>query len=343
MKKKFKLILVIALIILFFILITAVSLFSRRIPENAPGTVGNTAGNINNRGLFCEQDGVVYFSNPYDNGALYSMNVDETNFRKLGSAPVELINAGGKYLYYFQTSASGDAGLGYVRTHNGVYRSNLKGKETVSFSPDPAYTMQLVDNYLYYVATDDNGPHLFRKKIDRSDLQLLSDTTTNPACALNSMIYFNGTKEDHHLYCLNTLNDSVSMVYGGNLWNPIVAGDYVYYMDLDSDYSLCRYCFSTQVAETLTTDRIDTFNLSGPSIFYQKSSSSDPCLIRMNLDGSSPEVVMTGLYSEINVTSQFAYFHPFQSAAPLYRVSLTGPANAEECQNIMQETLKLMK
>ena len=52
---------------------------------NPPGTVGNTAGNLYNSGLFCEYDGTVYFSNAADNGALYSMNVDETEVKKLNT------------------------------------------------------------------------------------------------------------------------------------------------------------------------------------------------------------------------------------------------------------------
>ena len=33
---------------------------------NDPDTVGNTAGNIYNGGVFCEYDNKVYFANPYD-------------------------------------------------------------------------------------------------------------------------------------------------------------------------------------------------------------------------------------------------------------------------------------
>ena len=53
------------------------NIVTNRIPMNPEGTVGNTAGNLNNRGLFCEYDGLVYFSNAYDRGALYSMTPDE--------------------------------------------------------------------------------------------------------------------------------------------------------------------------------------------------------------------------------------------------------------------------
>ena len=36
-----------------------ISLYSNRIPENPPGTVGNTGGNLNNGGLFCEDEDIV--------------------------------------------------------------------------------------------------------------------------------------------------------------------------------------------------------------------------------------------------------------------------------------------
>lgn len=108
MSKNIKyILLVVLLFVLFAILVLASRLFGR-IPANPPDTVGNTAGNINNAGLFCESDGMVYFSNPRDNGCLYSMTVDEQDVTKLNNSTVRNILAGGKYLYYFQTTDSGE-------------------------------------------------------------------------------------------------------------------------------------------------------------------------------------------------------------------------------------------
>ena len=46
---------------------------------NEPGTNGNTIGNLYGSGLFCENNGVVYFANPNDFGRIYKMNPDESN------------------------------------------------------------------------------------------------------------------------------------------------------------------------------------------------------------------------------------------------------------------------
>lgn len=327
MKKKLRNFLIVTSLIAVFAALLFLHIMSERVTMNPAGTIGNTAGNLNNHGLFCEYNGRVYFSNSYDGGALYSMNPDETDLKKLGEMPVELINAGGKYLYYFQTSAGGGSGLGYMRTRYGIYRSELNGKKVVNFNTDTAFSIQLIDNYLYYLVSDEKGPHFYKQKIDRSETVLLSDTIINPACVVNGSIYFNGTQEDHALYSLQAENDTVSTVWEGNLWYPIVEGGYVYYLDLDRNYSLCRYSLSDKAIEILTNDRVDTYNLYGNWIYYQKNSSTEPCLKRMNLDGSNAEIIAKGNYSDINITSQYVYFHEFGNSTPIYRTPLNGSVN----------------
>ena len=54
-------------------------LLSKRIPDNDSGVIGNTAGNLNSGGLFCETDGTVYFSNPYADGHQNSLDSDCEN------------------------------------------------------------------------------------------------------------------------------------------------------------------------------------------------------------------------------------------------------------------------
>ena len=40
--------------ILIFVTLIVLAILSRHVTMNPPGTIGNTAGNINNEGLFCE-------------------------------------------------------------------------------------------------------------------------------------------------------------------------------------------------------------------------------------------------------------------------------------------------
>ena len=125
MKKSFTHIIVLLGFIVIAGALMLIHILSERIPANPAGTVGNTAGNINNGGLFCELDGMVYFSNPMDQGALYSMTVDEKDLTKLYNGNICNILAAGNHLYYFMKNPTDTSSLGYLRVSHAFYRSTL--------------------------------------------------------------------------------------------------------------------------------------------------------------------------------------------------------------------------
>ena len=290
MKDK-KALLILIPFLLFVIIIGAFAIVGDRIPDNPPETVGNTAGNLNNSGYFCEYDGKVYFANVYDSDTLYSMDPSEQDIKKLGNASVQNILVGGKFLYYYQTGASGDS------------------------------TAQLVGSNLYIMTVDDNGPLFYRMKIDKSDKTELANFEINPASAVNGTIYYNGTQDNHYLYAMNTATDGVSTVWDGNLWYPIVQGDYVYYMDVENDYRLCRYSLSRNEIEVLTNERIDCFNVGYGYVYYQVNG-EEACLKCMRDDGSDSWVIAEGNYTAINMTSQYVYFQMFGDDSSWYHSPL---------------------
>ncbi|MCM1387353.1 MAG: DUF5050 domain-containing protein [Bacillus sp. (in: Bacteria)] len=330
MTAKTKNIIIISSIFAILAIIVTVLIITSRMPMNNDYTVGNTAGNLNNGGLFCESDGRVYFANAYDNNTLYSMNPDETDIQKIGVNSVASINAGGDYLYYYMESGGSDGGegLGYMGRTAGIYRSLKNGKKTKCLDRTYAVTMQLCGNYLYYQDYNNKtGTQLTKIKIDKSDKVTVADYVINPASYVNGYIYFNGTQDDHALYTLNTANDSIASLWEGNIWNPVYMDGYVYYMDVANDYRLCRYSLSQNVIEVLTNDRVDFFNVYYNYIYYQKSSQTEPALKRMNIDGSNPEIVASGVYENINITSQYVYFNQYGASVPVFRTSTTGPVN----------------
>lgn len=324
MSKNAKYILIFVLVIAVLAALLLVNRYFDRIPANPPGTVGNTAGNINNAGLFCESDGVVYFSNPRDNGSLYSMTPDEQNITKLGSSTVRNILAGGKYLYYFQTIPSGETGLGYIRNRSSFNRCQKNGRGAASLTTDVVVSGQLVDNYLYLLTAGDPTPVFYKLKTDQSDRQELARYQVNPACARDGVIYYNGTQTNHYLYTLNTADDTVSELWAGNIWYPFLEGNYIYYMDVANNYRLCRYDLNQRVIEVLTNDRVDCFNVGGGYIYYQYSSTTDPALKMMRTDGSNPTIVAEGNYTNINMTSLYVYFQEFGVEGTLYHCPLGG-------------------
>ena len=322
-------ILIISITVVVLMLLSLGVVLSGHITMNDDFTVGNTPGNLNNGGYFCEADGRVYFANAYDNYALYAMNPDESEIVKLSGNSVSSINAAGKYLYYAMTSdGSNGSGLGYLAHTEGIYRSNLKGKSTVGLDRCSIVSMQLCGNYLYYEKFDNAlGTTLDKVRIDKKDRQTVAEEIINPNCFVNGRIYYNGTGKDHYLHALDVSTDEDTVVWQGNLWNPIVQDNYVYYMDVSHNYRLCRYSLSNDVIEVLTNERIDMFNVYDYYIYYQVSSTDAPALKRMLTDGSYQELVREGVYQNINVTSEYVYFNAFNETTPVYKTYTYGPVN----------------
>ena len=86
---------VITIIGLLLAVLIFLSIRSSRIVYNNDNAIGNSAGNLNNGGLFCEYNDKIYFANPYDYNKLYVMNSDCTNAMKLNDDSVASINVCG--------------------------------------------------------------------------------------------------------------------------------------------------------------------------------------------------------------------------------------------------------
>lgn len=326
MNKKLKAALIVGLIVIILIALGVVLYFSQRVKMNPAGTVGNTGGNLNNGGLFCEYDGAVYFSNTHDGGSLCVMDPDEGNVRRLKAVKVRNILAGGSYLYYYQqgTSDSKSQALNQLRGLRSFDRCKLNGSDAKSMTTDfdIMMTCQLVDNYLYFLTSSSNSVSFFKLKIDRSDMVELADYEINPASAADGVIYYNGTDSNHYLYALNTATDVPTEVWRGNLWYPVKEGDYVYYLDVANNYRLCRYSISMDVVQVLTEERVDCFNVGNGYVYYQKNSTTEPQLKYMSADGGGSYVLAEGNYTNINMTSRYVYFQAFGDNTTTYHAPL---------------------
>ncbi len=319
-------------IVIFFVVILFYS-FRTRIPSNAPSTIGNTAGNLNNKGLFCENEGIVYFSNVYDNGSLYLMNPDTTNIKKIWNVPTKYINAAGKYLYYYQDSQSANSAFGLLGNMYGIYRIKKSGADNKSLDRTPSGIINLIGDYLYYQHYDDtDGMTLYRVKTDQTDKSQIMKAIVDPACAKDGIIYYHDMDHAFQLAAYDTNLDSSHTIYDGKLFNPILIGDYFYYMNVADNYTLYRYHNVGGEIEKLTNDRVDCFNVDAASgyIYYQKNDAAAPALKRMLLDGSSVEMIASGNYTNINITSTYTYFMLFDSDSIMYKTPTQGAISVTE-------------
>lgn len=336
MKKKVLPIIITIVIVLALAAMYIINRQSKIVPKNPAGTLGNTAGNLINNGLFCEDEGVVYFSNSYDSGSLYSMSPDESNMKKLVGGDIRYINAGGDYLYYYLNNSSTSTGLGFVRRVMGVYRATKKGRKVTTLDRNPSGVVILYNNTIFYQQYDNSkGMKLASMDTTGENFFVVSPNIINPACIYDGKIYYNDTTDTHFLYTMNADTLSSELLVKYNMWNPIRKDDYVYFMDMMENYRMCRYSLTDDVVEVLSADRVDTFNVTDEYVYYQRNSETDPALMRVTLDGSEIEKVASGNYKELNATSKYLYFKKFDDDFSTYKTPVKGDVAVSEFTNAL--------
>lgn len=332
MKNAIKIFFIILALLLLIGIILIFSSFGRRVPVNAPETIGNTAGNLNNGGYFCEdEEGTVFFANFYDHGVLYAMNADETQIRKLSDTKISYLNTAGNYIYYYMPDSMSSTGLGFVRRVVGIYRCTKKATQVTTLTREPAENLLLSGSRLFYRDAADKKTWKF-SSIDLSgkSKETLMPYSINPASCNNGIIYFADEKENHFLCSYDTNTGNKQQLLRYNVWAPVYANGLIYFMDIQNNYRLCSYSLADGEVRIITNDRIDFYNVTEEYIYYQKSSETSPALKRVRLDGSGEEIVTEGTYRNLSATSNFLYFRDFNDDVTIYHTPINGPVSVSE-------------
>ena len=312
------------LIVLLFVGVIGLFVYnylSRRILYNTNYVNGNTAGNLYNAGLFCENNGVVFFANPDDENRLYSMDANGSNLKKLCNDTVMYINADSHYVYYVRDNDLSAAGHNFFSFHNNsLCRLDRKDSHVTVLDPDPCLYASLIGNYIYYLHYDnETATTLYKIKIDGTERTKLSNTYQFTCSSNGQYFYYNNMSTDGSIWVYDTATDGTYQVYSCNSYKPTVSGDgNAYYLDVDNNYSLVHTNLSAGSPTVLTTDSIDTYNVYGSYIYYQRYDENSPALCMIKNDGSDARELAPGTYSCINVTSYYIYFTDYFTGQVYY-------------------------
>lgn len=329
MSKPVKIAIASAVIAIALIGFVTYAILSSRVTYNKDNATGNTTGNLNNGGLFCEYDGKIYFANAADKNTLYVMSSDCTNARKLVDDSVAYINVCGKYIYYVRNNYSPDAiAMVFKGQLYGLYRCNLDGSHIVTITQEKSGMISLCGNYIFYHHYDDQTALTLQKiKIDRKDNTFISETEYNVANVYEQRIYFANETERNRIYYLDTKDDSLHFFYDANAYQVDYEGNYMYYIDLSKDYALMRLNTQTMVLEQIFAPndaKVINYNVYGTKVFAQVEGDGNTTgLYRLNVDGTQIEYIAQGNITNVHCTSKYTFFMYYADQQTLYRVPTT--------------------
>lgn len=320
MKKKLIRILIIVGILV-AVIGTIIYRISKHIRYNDTYVNGNTAGNLYNAGLFCENNGTVFFANPDDHNRLYSMDSNGKNLKKLNNDSVMYINADSNYVYYVRNNTKDNVDYSFFSyNNNSLCRVSRSGGDAAILDEAPCIYASLLGNYIYYLHYDtETATTLYRVKIDGKELKQVFPYYVFNCSTLGEYFYYNGMQNDSNVYQYDTSNGTDSLYYSCNAYKPIVTDDSdLFYMDVDNNYALVHANPNSKEPDTLTTDSLDCYNVYGSYIFYQKYSKKDPAFCMIKNDGSEKKELASGTYTNINITSYYIYFRDYYSGETFY-------------------------
>ena len=320
-------IVVMAIIFVAVVVLAVLRGHNNSIPENTAETVGNTSGNLNNMGYFCEHEGRIYFANFADNYYLYSMDPVTLDAERIVDVPVSYINAAGEYLYFYYNDQGGEKFMGVSGNMRGVYRIKANGKDSLTcLDRTTSGIVSLLGNKLYYQHyNNEDGMTLYSVTTDGREKEQVSEEIINPSCIMYGNIYYPDMTGLFNLKVFSPDTNTTEEYLDERMYNPICSGDYIFFMNVADDYCLYRYGMYDQSIAKLTKERLDLFNVYGDYVFYQTNSDSRPRLVRMRTDGSNPEIIAEGNYTDINCTSTYTFFRPFDDENTFYMISTQGP------------------
>lgn len=312
---------IITIIVLIFVLIALISsmginIWLNRTVWNDDYAVGNTSGNLNNGGLFCELEDKIYFSNTKDEGTLYCMDSDATNFKKLSADKAIRINAAGKYLIYSRMNQDkeGITAELFVFNYTGLYRCNLNGKKTKTLYNNQIGAMSLYGNNVYYQHFEKKkGLTFYTVKIDGSDEKKLSNIPYDPSAISDGVMYYSGEDEENGLYAMNLETQSTEKIYDGNTYQPMTYNNDIYFLSLDDNYGIARIDRDGSNKTLLVDKEVSSYNISldGNYLYYQVDDTKNNGIYRLNLQTKEEKLLKSGNYNNIHTTSNYIFFQEF--------------------------------
>ena len=290
---------------------------------NDSSTTGNTACNLLNGGLFTQADNVIYFANPNDNNKLYKMNANLTKIQKLYNDKVSYINAAGNYIFYTRRNdklkSTGNALLSLSTT--GLFRITKNGTDLGRLYENPTQVACLYGNNIYYQHYDQKrGLELYSTKIDGSESKKLKPEAVAPYSVSNNTIYYSGWNREHQIHSMDIDGGNQRVIYDGNCTSVVKVGDYIYFLDMDKNYNLCRVALDGGTPETVIKNKLATYNITndGNIIFYQIDDGQKNGIYMYDLNSGTNSLIASGDYNFIHIISDYVFYEKFDGSTAYY-------------------------
>lgn len=179
------------------------------------------------RGIYLQEvDNQIYYLNVDDNYKIYRIDTDGSNNQLISNdSAVDYMKVAGDWVYYCNSD-----------DNDSLYRVRKDGSQRQKLNFDNSKNVNIVDNYIYYSAIDENNSgSLYRMEIDGSNRKLLSSVDCSTAVKVKDDYIYCSGYNSNGIYSIKTDGSSYKLINNSsNIVSLNTVGNWIYYSTIDS-------------------------------------------------------------------------------------------------------------
>lgn len=256
--------------------------------------------------LYVESDWIYYYSG----GALYRMKTD-------GSIKSKIVDSTDMWHYYIQGSYV------YFLEDGNIMRVGMDGKGKTAVVRNGVREFSVSDGFIYYLASDQK---LYRVNMDGTGVRMLVDGYVESINVTGNWIYYLNASENDNLYKIAVDGTCKARIGSAKAYGSIiVAGDSVFYNDIDVQYSINKMDKDGSNVSSIGQGTGYSFRFDGGWIYYVDM--RDDSIVKMRTDGSGYSILGAHSSGEIQVSSGYIYYSNENDNNNIYKISTDGSGN----------------
>lgn len=297
-------------------------------------TVGNTAGNLLNRGLVANQGEWMYYS---DKG-IYKEKLDGKSRTKICEDEAWYLNILGDWIYFVNVS---DA--------YSLYKVKIDGTQKTKMNSEITGELNVVGDWIFYIETlrlqtssgIDDYTNLWKMKTDGTNKTKIYDNTKTRSgyivgtisnlYATPNMLYFNLHQyegEDNGIYRMDTNGVKMDLLNGECCVYTNYGDNSIYYRQFGNfDIYKMKYDGSERIQLSQTkTQKVDknlSMNVAGDWIYFCEDG-----LYKMKINTTDKVKISDDDCEQINVEGDWIYFIDKLNNNRLYKIKTDGSIRA---------------
>ena len=289
-------------------------------PGEPSGGDGNTAGNINNRGLaVLHDDGYLYYADPAEGSVICRSSPDGGDKSRLGDSHALYLNVADDWIYYVNSDSFSQ-----------VYKMRTDGSDDQQFISDSVSFILMSGGLLYYANRSDFSC-LYRVDLDGNEPTRLNGEPTVHANISGQWIYYLN-KEDKHIYRMRLDGSAKTRLNQDQSADIQVVGGWIYYRNISDNWRLYRMSTAGTGSDRLTWDPVYQFNVDGKGGIFFTNGSDGKSLYRLIVDEAVRSTEQVKLNddstSDLNMAGDWIYYINESKGGNLYRISPDGAGRA---------------